>query len=377
MMQRFACMALLFFGLASAGFSASASRTMPASYTPGQSITVSLAFTPDSTTAAWGAVETPPSGWTATNITGNGTASGGSIRWIVLPGGTANQPQTFTYTATPPASDTGNKTFSGVADFGSGEQSIGGSTSITGPGGGTTSGPAVRSFSPGNYTAGQAVTVSIAVTPPSGTQAWGAVETPPSGWAISGINEGGSASGGAARWIVLPGATANQPKTLTYQATPPSGESGTRTFSGVADFGSGEQNVAGATTLSDAASSGCGSPTTLCLGVGDRFKVTGTWSTVQDPTLKPIMVSTLRKLDSANLHFGNPENLEVLIKVLPACAINQNYWVFLAATTDVNFDIVVTDTKGGQQKTYQNRAVNGQAKPATTVTDTAAFATCP
>jgi hypothetical protein len=40
--------------------------------------------------------------------------------------------------------------------------------------------------------------------------------------------------------------------------------------------------------------------------------------------------------------------------VLNACAINDHYWIFYAATTDVGFTVTVTDTATSTTKTYSN-----------------------
>jgi hypothetical protein len=63
----------------------------------------------------------------------------------------------------------------------------------------------------------------------------------------------------------------------------------------------------------------------------------------------------------------------MLIKVLDGCNINNRYWVFAAATTNVEYTLRVTDTETGASKQYRNPL--GQASPA--ITDTSAFATCP
>ena len=70
-------------------------------------------------------------------------------------------------------------------------------------------------------------------------------------------------------------------------------------------------------------------------------------------------------------HFGNQQNPEVLIKVLNGCVINDRFWVFFAATTNVEYTLQVRDTQTGQQRTYSN-ALGIPAQP---VQDTAAF-TC-
>ena len=70
--------------------------------------------------------------------------------------------------------------------------------------------------------------------------------------------------------------------------------------------------------------------------------------------------------------FFEPNNWEVMIKVLDGCAVNGYFWVFGASTTDVAFTIVVTDTKTGLVKTFVNPA--GTAADA--ITDTEALQVC-
>ena len=74
--------------------------------------------------------------------------------------------------------------------------------------------------------------------------------------------------------------------------------------------------------------------------------------------------------DSGLFWFFNPENWEVLLKVLDGCAINGHVWVFGASTTDVGYAIEVTDTVIGGVREYRNEA----GRPAPAVVDTAAFA---
>ncbi len=109
--------------------------------------------------------------------------------------------------------------------------------------------------------------------------------------------------------------------------------------------------------------------TTLCLN-NDRFKVEVEWETSTGTGLGQVVPGGTA--DSSNLWFFSPNNWEMLIKVLDGCDINNNFWVFFAATTDVGFTVTVTDTLEGETRVYTNPL--GQA--ANAVTDTSAFATC-
>jgi plastocyanin len=111
---------------------------------------------------------------------------------------------------------------------------------------------------------------------------------------------------------------------------------------------------------------------TLCVN-GGRFKVTVAWHTATDTgqgSVSPLPSAP----DSGLFYFFAPSNIEMLIKVLNACvpAFNR-YWVFFAATTNVEFGVVVTDTRNGQTRAYYN-PLNRVAPP---VQDVDAFATCP
>ena len=77
--------------------------------------------------------------------------------------------------------------------------------------------------------------------------------------------------------------------------------------------------------------------------------------------------------DSALFYFFSSSNIELLVKVLNGCGVNNRYWAFWAATTNVEFALTVTDTRNGRTKSYFN-PLNRAAPP---IQDTSAFATCP
>ena len=59
--------------------------------------------------------------------------------------------------------------------------------------------------------------------------------------------------------------------------------------------------------------------------------------------------------------------------MLDGCGLNNRFWVFSAATTNVAYTLTVTDSETGTKKEYVNPL--GVSAPA--ITDTDAFATCP
>ena len=109
----------------------------------------------------------------------------------------------------------------------------------------------------------------------------------------------------------------------------------------------------------------------LCLG-GGRFQVNATW-TRNDGTTG---AGTAVKLtdDSGYFYFFDPTNIEMVVKVLNGCSINNAYWVFAAGLTNVQVDWQVLDTATGV--TYTNS--NPQNTPFAQVEATDAFTTsCP
>ena len=73
--------------------------------------------------------------------------------------------------------------------------------------------------------------------------------------------------------------------------------------------------------------------------------------------------------DSGLFRFFNPQNWEVLIKVLDGCGINGRMWVLGASTTDLGYRILVTDTVTGESRSYSNEP----GRPAPAIVDTEAF----
>ncbi len=110
--------------------------------------------------------------------------------------------------------------------------------------------------------------------------------------------------------------------------------------------------------------------TALCLNQG-RFRVTATWRTPQGATGEARAVQLTP--DAGYLWFFDPANIEITIKVLDGCGLNDRYWVFASGLTNVRVDLRVEDTVTGTVKTYLNPLGTTFAPRL----DTNAFATCP
>ena len=111
-------------------------------------------------------------------------------------------------------------------------------------------------------------------------------------------------------------------------------------------------------------------PTTLCLW-GDRFRVEVSWRDFDGGTGSGTVLP-FGSIESGLFWYFSEDNWEMLIKVLDGCGLNDRFWVFAAATTDVEYTLEVTDTWTGQTSTYTNPL----GVSAAAITDSDAFGTC-
>ncbi|HVT17502.1 MAG TPA: CARDB domain-containing protein [Thermoanaerobaculia bacterium] len=99
--------------------------------------------------------------------------------------------------------------------------------------------------------------------------------------------------------------------------------------------------------------SGCvHDPSALCLN-GSRFRVRVHWSNPGDGssgTGTPIALTG----DTGYFWFFGSSNVELIVKVLDGTAVNQHFWVFYGALSDVQYTLSVVDTKTGAAKSYHN-----------------------
>jgi hypothetical protein len=109
---------------------------------------------------------------------------------------------------------------------------------------------------------------------------------------------------------------------------------------------------------------------TLCLR-GGRFRATSSWLTATGSGAGS--VAPWSAGDSGLLWFFQSDNWELLVKVIDGCAVNDHFWVFYAATSDVQFTVSVSDTQSGATQIY----FHPLGAPATSLADTNALAVCP
>lgn len=110
-------------------------------------------------------------------------------------------------------------------------------------------------------------------------------------------------------------------------------------------------------------------PPALELGNG-RFRVTARW---KEPggdggVGEPFGLTE----DTGYFWFFDPDNVEVVVKVLDACSFDDHFWVFAGGLTNVEVELTVEDTLGAVEQVYVNRL----GDPFEPIQDTKAFATC-
>ncbi|MFL6196871.1 MAG: hypothetical protein ACJ75H_21990 [Thermoanaerobaculia bacterium] len=89
----------------------------------------------------------------------------------------------------------------------------------------------------------------------------------------------------------------------------------------------------------------------ICLGGRFRAEVsfTSPW-TGRPEAGQPIPLTA----DTGAFWFFQPENVELVIKVLDGRAVNGRFWVYFGALSDVEYVVTVTDTLTQKVKTYRN-----------------------
>jgi hypothetical protein len=106
----------------------------------------------------------------------------------------------------------------------------------------------------------------------------------------------------------------------------------------------------------------------LCLG--GRFEVRASWRDSAGNAAEATAVPLTS--DTGTFWFFDDANVELVVKVLQACVLNDRFWVFAGGLTDVEVLLTLTDTTTGAVREYRNTL----GQPYETVRDTSAFA-CP
>ncbi|HJX29194.1 MAG TPA: hypothetical protein VJ885_14890, partial [Thermoanaerobaculia bacterium] len=93
----------------------------------------------------------------------------------------------------------------------------------------------------------------------------------------------------------------------------------------------------------------------LCL-FDNRFRVSVDWRTQAGATGKGTAIPA--SSESGTFWFFGPENVELVVKVLDGRPLNDKFWFFYGALSDVQYTITVTDTATGTVKRYRNAQGN-------------------
>ncbi|HXT19599.1 MAG TPA: LamG domain-containing protein [Thermoanaerobaculia bacterium] len=132
---------------------------------------------------------------------------------------------------------------------------------------------------------------------------------------------------------------------------------------------------AGTGFLSWPAGPHCTTSTAAALCLQNRFVISSQWRTNPTPGTPTDGTgpAVIAGPNSGIFYFFSSDNWEIMVKALNGCGLNNRYWIFSAATTNVFYRMTVFDSLHPEQKIYFNYA----GPPAPAVTDTDAFATCP
>ena len=109
--------------------------------------------------------------------------------------------------------------------------------------------------------------------------------------------------------------------------------------------------------------------TTLCL-TGGRFQVRASYDTDSGSGEGNGVALTT---DTGYFWFFSPSNVEMVVKVVNGCVVNQSYWTFAGGLTDVGVTLSITDMQSGISKSY----ANPRHTPFAPIQRTADLAVCP
>ena len=96
------------------------------------------------------------------------------------------------------------------------------------------------------------------------------------------------------------------------------------------------------------------SDTVICLNDG-RFQVSVQWADPRSGNTGAGM-SLAATNDSGFFYFFDPDNVELVTKIIDGTAVNGRFWFFYGGLSDVEFTIQVTDLATSRTRTYRNPA---------------------
>jgi hypothetical protein len=96
-------------------------------------------------------------------------------------------------------------------------------------------------------------------------------------------------------------------------------------------------------------------PADLCL-LNNRFQVEVHWINQHSGNAAGIGTPLPGTNQTGYFWFFNPENTELVVKMVDGRSFNGHFWFFYGGLSDVDTTIQVTDTQTGAQRTYHKRA---------------------
>jgi hypothetical protein len=89
------------------------------------------------------------------------------------------------------------------------------------------------------------------------------------------------------------------------------------------------------------------------LVVADRFRVTVDWHDAASGD-RGVGMPGPQTADSGSFWFFEPDNLELIVKMIDGRSVNGHFWFFYGALSNVGYRITVTDLLTGQEREYEN-----------------------
>lgn len=203
---------------------------LPATVIAGTSLDIELTVTPATNVLVYAVEEIPPAGWTIGSITDAGVFDARRARLKWGPFFDA-APRTLRYRVEVPAAAAGVVEFAGAAGFDSALGTTAGARRLF-VGTPDDAGIFVTRELPGQYSPAASLTVRLHSAPPRDSFYHLFEDSPPAGWVVTQISDGGWFDA-AARKVRFGPFLDSLPRTVTYDVTPPAGERGVRQFIGV------------------------------------------------------------------------------------------------------------------------------------------------
>ena len=153
-------------------------------------------------------------------------------------------------------------------------------------------------------------------------------------------------------WEVIPVLLAPDTRTVIVEGLPPDTSLSFR-LRAVNTFGTSEASNH-ATTRTFANDEDCVvTGDELCL-LGGRFKVSVDYRNQHGGGAEGTATVVPSTDETGLFWFFDPENIELIVKALDGRHINQHFWLFYGALSDVEYQITLTDTASGEARTYHN-----------------------